>query len=69
MSEIYCTKIKKKKKTEDIDPTYVRSKKKKINIRSKIWVMWNNSITICERKKGGKFDIHKAMLPLFKNTS
>ena len=27
-------------------------------------VMWNNSNTICERKKGGKFDIHKAMLPL-----
>ena len=36
MSEIYCIKDKKKKKkTEDIDPTYVRSKNNRLMLKAK----------------------------------
>ena len=35
MSRIYCIKEKKKKKTEDIDPTYVRSKNNRLMLKAK----------------------------------
>ena len=62
MSKIYC--IKEKKKTEDIDPTYVRSKNNRLMLKAKCGSFGINKTQFVKENKGGKFDIHKAMLPL-----
>ena len=62
MSRIYC--IKEKKKTEDFDPTYVRSKNNRLILKAKCGSCGITKTQLVKEKKGGKFDIHKAMLPL-----
>ena len=62
MSRIYC--IKEKKKTEDFDPTYVRSKNNKLMLKAKCGSCGIIKIQLVKENKRGKFDIHKAMLPL-----
>ena len=62
MSRIYC--IKERKKTEDIDPTYVRSKNNKSMLKTKCGSCEIIKTRFVKENKGGKFDIHKAMLPL-----
>ena len=53
MSRIYC--IKEKKKTEDFDPTYVRSKNNRLMLKACGII----KTQFVKEKKGGKFDIHK----------
>ena len=66
MNRIYCIKEKKKKKrkTEDIDPTYVRSKNNRLMLKAKCGSCGTIKTQFVKENKGGKFDIHKAMLPL-----
>ena len=63
MSRIYCIK-EKKKKTEDIDPTYVSSKNNRLMVKAKCGSCGIIKTQFVKENKGGKFDIHKAMLPL-----
>ena len=58
MSKIYC--IKDKKKTKDIDPTYVRSKSNRLMLKAKCVSCGINKTQFVKKNKGGKFDIHKA---------
>ena len=62
MSRIYC--IKEKKKTEDIDPTYIRSKNNRLMLKAKCVPCGIIKTQLVKENKGGKFDIHTAMLPL-----
>ena len=62
MSRIYC--IKEKKKTEDIDPTYVRSKNNRLMLKAKCGSCGIIKTQFVKENKGEKFDINKAMLPL-----
>ena len=62
MSRIYC--IKEKKKTEDIGPTYVRSKNNKLMLKAKCGSCGIIKTQFVKENKGGNFDIHKATLLL-----
>ena len=62
MSRIYC--IKEKKKTKDINPTYVRFKNNRLMLKAKCGSSGIIKTQFVKENKGGKFDIHKAMLPL-----
>ena len=62
MSRIYC--IKENKKTKDIGPTYVRSKNKRLMLKANYGSCGIIKTQFVKENKGGKFDIHKAMLPL-----
>ena len=62
MSRIYC--MKEKKKTEDIDQTYVRSKNNRLMLKAKCGSGEIIKTQFVKENKGGKFDTHKAMLPL-----
>ena len=69
MSRIDCIKEKKKKKkkrkkTKDIDPTYVRSKNNRLMLKAKCGSCGIIKTQFVKENKGGKLDIHKAMLPL-----
>ena len=63
MSRIYCIK-EKKKKTNDIDPTYFRSKNNRLLLKAKYGSCGIIKTQFVKENKGGKFDIPKAMLPL-----
>ena len=62
MSRIYCTNG--KSKTEDIDPTYVRSKNNILMLKAECWSCGIIKTQFVKENKEGKFYIHKAMLPL-----
>ena len=62
MSRIYC--IKEKNKTEDFDPTYVRSKNNRLMLKAKCGSCGIIKTQFVTENKGEKFDIHKAMPPL-----
>ena len=58
MSKIYC--IKEKKKTEDIDPTDVRSRNNRLMLKAKYGSYGIIQTQFVKENKGGKFDIHKS---------
>ena len=62
MNRIYC--IKEKKKTEDIDPTFAESKNDRLMLKAKCESYGIIKTKFVKENKGGKFDIHKSMLPL-----
>ena len=66
MNRIYCIK---EKKTEDIDPTYVRSKNNRLMLKAKCGSCRIMKTQLVKENKGGGvgFNIHKAMLPLLPN--
>ena len=64
MSRIYCIKV--KKKTEDIDPTCVRSKNNRLMLKAKCGSCGIINTKFVKENKEGKFDIHKAVLLLLK---
>ena len=57
-------KKRKKKKTEDSDPTYVRSKHNRLMLKAKCGLCGIIKTQFVKENKGGKFVIHKTMLPL-----
>ena len=59
---------KRKKKTEDIDPTYVRPKNNRLMLKAKCGPCGIIKTQFVKENKGGKFDIHKAMLPQLPKT-
>ena len=54
----------KKKKTEDIDQTYVRSENNRLMLKAKCGSCRIIKTQFVKENKGGKFDIYKAMLPV-----
>ena len=62
------TNKKKNKKTEDIDPTYVRSQNNRLMLKAKSGSCGIIKTQFVKENKAGKFDIHKAMLPLLPKT-
>ena len=61
MSRIYCIK-KKKKKTEDIDPTYVRSKNNRLMLKAKCGSCGIIKTQFVKENKGRKFSIKQCFL-------
>ena len=61
MSRIYCIK---EKKENRIDPIYVRSKNNRIMLKAKCGPCAIIKTQFVKERKRGKFEIHKAMLPL-----
>ena len=53
-----------KRKTEDTDPIYVRSKINRLMLKTKCGSCGIIKTQFMKENKVGKFDIHKAVLPL-----